>query len=446
MEKVQKNVRRKRGIVLSTQGINRLKQAIRQAEAQDNEGRRYNSQELSERADVSKSTISRLWTANTGIDRRTLNQIFCAFGLQLTESDVQSSCTAVHNSARGTTSTVAPDQIPYPTGPVPLNSPLYIPRPPVEERAYHEITQPGCVLRIKAPSGFGKSSLVLRVLERAAELDFGLVSLDLKQLDASILSTPEAFLRWFCCAVALKLGHSPNLDDHWSEILGNSLSTTLFIREVILEPSPRPVLLNIQEFDRLFAYPATSQVFLPLLRSWHEEARHDVEWQHLRQVVSYATDSYLPLDINQSPFNVGLPLLLPEFNPQQVNSLANLHNLYLSTADWSRLNDLIGGHPILICIAFYHLCHGDLSLDELVRTAPTVEGIFHNYLQAMLVRVKNGPDQLACLKELVIGDKPIAIDPILAYQLEATGLIKSISEGWVIGLSLYRDYLRNVLF
>jgi len=440
--------KRNRGIYLSAQGIRRLRAAINQVEIREIDGKRLSAEKIGLRAGVSTATISRLWSSKTGVDQRTLQLIFSAFGLDLTDSDIQSTRARSVDQQDGNSiqALAEPVPLPYPRGPIPLGSPLYVLRPPLEERAYHEIAQPGCVIRIKAPSGFGKSSLLLRVLDRVEQLGYAIASINLQQAEPTVLADAGAFLRWFCGAVALKLGKTADLEDSWSDILGTSLSTTVFMQEQILDASDVPVVLSIQEFNCLFAYPETAQTFLPLLRSWYEEARHDGVWQRLRQIVTYATDSYLPLDINQSPFNVGLPLVLPEFTVEQILRLASLHPLPFSDGDCGRLMQLVGGHPTLVRIALYHLSQGDLSLNELIRTATTSDSIFHPYLQQMLVRVQDGPEQMAQLRSLVMADGPIALDPIAAYQFEATGLIDTTPEGWMMCLDLYRDYFRQRLF
>lgn len=53
-----------------------------------------------------------------------------------------------------------PGDFSFPSAPVPSNSSLYIKRPPCEELAQREIAHAGCLLRIKAPSKMGKSSLL----------------------------------------------------------------------------------------------------------------------------------------------------------------------------------------------------------------------------------------------------------------------------------------------
>ncbi|WP_249103672.1 AAA-like domain-containing protein [Argonema galeatum] len=58
------------------------------------------------------------------------------------------------------------------------------------------------------------------------------------------------------------------------------------------------------------------------MRFWHEEARRENVWQSVRLVLVHSTEVYVSLSINQSPFNVGLTIKLPQFTSQQVQDLA----------------------------------------------------------------------------------------------------------------------------
>lgn len=448
MNQKETDRKRQRGVVLSPYGINRLRKAISDIEVIENQGKPYLTEELSQKTGVSPSTLSRLWSAKSGIDQKSLRLIFSAFNLEITGKDIQKIAeSSPDRNELNLISTVQTSVNPlsYPSGPVPLNSPLYISRYPLEERAYNEITHPGCVVRIKSPSGFGKSSLLLRVLDHGKKLDYETVALNMKQTDQAILADGGRFLQWFCSAVAMKLGKTLNLADYWSEFLGDSLNCTVFMQEQILESSHRPILLCLEELNHLFAYPKTSQAFFPLLRSWREEANHDQVWQKLRQVVSYSTDSYLPLDINQSPFNTGLPLFLPEFTPEQVQDLAQRHQRPLTITELEQLMNWVGGHPTLVRIVLYHLSQEDISLKNLCDTATRTNGIFHNYLQNILVEIQSNPAYVEQIKSLLVSDTPSHIEPILACQLETKGIIKLTEEGWVIRLNLYRNYLQNYM-
>ncbi|MGB3639576.1 MAG: hypothetical protein WBA39_18670 [Rivularia sp. (in: cyanobacteria)] len=79
--------RRRRGIALTASGLKRLQTAIQQAQLQENDGRRFSQEELSNRIGVSTNTLSRLWSLKTGLDSRSVKLCFSAFDLELIDSD-----------------------------------------------------------------------------------------------------------------------------------------------------------------------------------------------------------------------------------------------------------------------------------------------------------------------------------------------------------------------
>lgn len=200
------------------------------------------------------------------------------------------------------------DFLEIPGGSVPLNSFFYIERPPIEERTYTEINKPGSLIRIKAPSKMGKTSLMHRILTHAKQTGVHTVQIGLQRADSQVFTSLEKFLRWFCANVSRQLNLEIRLDDYWDEDIGSKVSCTLYLQEYLLEKIDAPVVLALDEVNRIFEYPEISRDFLPLLRSWYEDASELEIWRKLRLIVVHATEAYIPLDINQSPFNVGLPL------------------------------------------------------------------------------------------------------------------------------------------
>ena len=437
-------IRRKRGVLLTALGLERLRVAITDLEAQQNNGIPFSAEELSSITGGSPSTIRRLRAAKSGIDQRSLQQIFNALNLELAEDDFE----WVDRSAAEELASAPQTAVAYrsPSGPLPLDSPLYIGRSPIEQLAFQEITQPGCVVRIKAPPQFGKSSLLLRILHQAQQLGYGTAVIDLQQVGSDILGDCDRNLQWFSSTLALKLGVDADLSTGWNQLVGSQLSATLFVREQVLRRVNRPVLLAINDLGRVFEHPATAQGLLPLLRSWYEEAGHDDLWQYLRLVVTYSSDSYLPLDINYSPFNIGLPLALPEFTAAQVLELTRLYGLRWGDREVEQLLALVGGHPFLVHVAIYHLSHNLLTFDDLLQTASTAQGLYRGHLQKLLAIVQQQPQIMESLRALVMGEGPIALDPMLAYQLEGTGLVRGSAEGWQIRCALYRQYFEHQLF
>lgn len=336
--------------------------------------------------------------------------------------------------------------IEFPGAPVGINSKFYIPRPPIEELIYEEITKPGSLVRIKAPRKMGKSSLVLRVVAHVATLNYHTVNIDFRQADRAFFDSIDKFLRWFSANLSRELQLESRLDDYWSDEIGSKVSCTVYLQSYLLERIKTPLVLVLNEVNRIFEYPNIAQEFLPLLRYWHEQAKNTEVWQKLRFIVVYSTEIYVPIKLNQSPFNIGLPLKLPPFTPEQVQELALRYNL-----DWAdhsktkRLISFLGGHPYLVQLTFYHLCRQGVALKDLLEQAATESGIYQEYLQYSLATVQAEPRLEVALKQVINSEEPVKLDAVLAYKLESIGLVNIDSDRVVPSCELYRLYFSRKL-
>jgi transcriptional regulator with XRE-family HTH domain len=329
----------------------------------------------------------------------------------------------------------------YPNGAVPLGSPFYLERTPFEAQIDREIRKPGALIRIKAPREMGKTSLLLRVLDSAQGLGYQTVSLNLAQVDEAILSDLNQFLRCICANVARQLQLKPMLDEYWDEDLGSKISCTDYFQHYLLEKISTPLVLVFDEMNHIFEHPQIAKDFLPLLRSWYEEAKILPIWQKLRLIVVHSTEIYIPLQINQSPFNVGLPIQLDTFSPIEVQQLARRYGIdWEGSAEATQLIELVGGHPALVNIAFYHLSCGDITLSQLLETAPTATGIYHNHLQRHWVTLEAQPELLLALNGVMNATEPVSLELIIAYKLGSMGLIKQSQNNAVPNCELYRQF------
>ena len=78
---------RKRSVILTLQGWQKLQQAKQQSEIEQKLGKRYTLEELSELAGLDPDTLAKVIEREKGVDKRTLERFFQAFNLQLAESD-----------------------------------------------------------------------------------------------------------------------------------------------------------------------------------------------------------------------------------------------------------------------------------------------------------------------------------------------------------------------
>jgi AAA-like domain len=332
-----------------------------------------------------------------------------------------------------------------PEGSVKLNSPFYVERSPIESRCYGAIAKAGALIRIRAPRQMGKTSLLDRILDRANQKGYRTVRLNLLQAEVAVFSDLDKFLRWFCLYISRKLQLDDSLNQYWERDWGSILNCTAYFQDQVLETVNTPICLALDECDRIFQFPDVTQGFFPMLRSWHEEAKTVEIWENLRLVVVHSTEPYGALDINRSPFNVGLPVELTEFTATQVHDLVKRYQLDWSNAQVEELMVMIGGHPYLIRLALYHLACGDLRLPELLREAPTDAGIYEDHLRRHWTTLKMHPELADAFHAVITTPDPVRIETLQAYKLHSMGLIKRQGDFVIPRCQLYQQYFRERL-
>ncbi len=335
----------------------------------------------------------------------------------------------------------------YPNGAVPLGSNFYLERAQIAEQIDREITRPGALVRIRAPREMGKTSLLLRSLHEAKRQGYHTVSLNLEQVDRSILGDLPQFLRWLCANIARQLQLKPLLDDYWDEDLGSKISCTAYFQEYLLAQIDTALVLALDEVNQIFEHPQVARDFLPLLRSWFEEAKTLAIWQKLRLIVVHSTEIYVPLQLTQSPFNVGLPIQLPYFGLDEVERLARCYGLNWSdSGEANQLMGLVGGHPALVHMAIYHLSSGEIGLSQLLETAATPTGIYHHHLLRHWVTLAEQPELASALQRVMQANEPVELAPILAHKLNSLGSILQSGDRFVPSCELYRQAFISMKF
>lgn len=468
----QTEVTRRRGVVLTFVGIKRLQEAILSVEIEENKGERLSLEKLSDRMNISTKTLSKLWSSSAGVDQKTLTLCFSAFNLDLNREDYIAVSEANETKTFKSLSKnlyleedasqfFLPDSFikqyheqveqienpwSYPDGPLPLGSRFYVENPPLEKRVYREVTQPGCVIRIRSPKQMGKSSLVLRLLAFAQNQGYQTVNLNCYQFDSECLTDLNKLLRRLCWKIATELGIDPNLKEKWDEEIGYNLSSSFYLENYLLNQCQNPVVLVLNEIDYFFEYPHIFREFFALLRSWCEEARHNPNWQKLRLVIVYSTEEYVSLDINLSPFNIGLPVRLNEFTQLQVENLARRYGLNsCELKDIAQLMSLVGGHPALIQISLYYLCCQETTMQELIEDAIANGGIYRDHLQRYFIKLQENSRLANTYAKILSAKQGIPLNPIETYKLESLGLIRFEQDRVLPRCELYRAYFQKQL-
>ncbi|MTJ15295.1 diguanylate cyclase [Anabaena sp. UHCC 0187] len=339
------------------------------------------------------------------------------------------------------------ENITLPGDPLPSNSRFYIERPPIESDAYTELLKPGSLIRIKAPRHMGKSSLMLRLIHQAQTQGYLTVTIDFKLVDSQTFLSLNHFLRWFCVNVARQLSLASQLDDYWDEEIGSKVSASIYFESYLLAQINSPLVLILNEVDYIFQHQQIAQDFLLLLRNWHEQAKQTPIWQKVRLVLLHSTEVYIPLNINQSPFNVGLSLKLPEFTVEQVTELARRYELnWFDSQAIENLMYCVGGQPYLIHQALYYFHQQKISLPELLDNCANNNCIYNRYLIGLLTILQKDAELSQIYNKIVNSTSiNLYLSPNVAYKLDSLGLIKLNGNNYQPFCEMYRLFFQQNL-
>ena len=436
--------KRKRGFILSLQGLQRLQAAEFLFASQDNAGKAYTLEQLSDRTQLSAGTLTKIRRRQKPVDQPSLEAYFAAFDLVLgTDDYIRQTLESEASTAELANLLQAPLK-----GQLTLDSPFYIQRSPSERMLIREIRQPGALVRIKAPRQFGKTSLIARGLSQAEETGFRTTVISLQLADSSVFGSLNQFLRWLCAMVSRHLELPDRSEEFWNPLLGANYSCNDYFERYLLPAAESPFLLVLDEANRVFNYPEIATDFFGMLRAWYEQSRHDLdggEWQKLRLVISYSTDIFAPLHVNRSPFNVGALIELSSFTPEQMQELVLRYRIAAVESHANQLFQLLGGHPYLTQLALFHLSHQRISLEDLLKTATAPNSIFSSHFKQQLGYLEEHSDLKEMMRQIVLSPTGIDLYPTIALKLHGMGLIRFQDDAAIASCALYQAYFAKVL-
>lgn len=232
--------------------------------------------------------------------------------------------------------------------------------------------------------------------------------------------------------------------------MGSKVNCKIYFEAYLLPRINSPVVLALNEVSRVYEHANIAQDFLPMLRFWHEQGKQEQTWQKLRLLIAHTTEIYVPLKLNQSPFNIGLAISLPPLTLEQTQDLAQRYGLNEAAGEegarrFVPLQAMVGGHPYLVSLALYHLRQGEMTLSELLRAAPTIAGIYSDHLREYLTLLQGEPQLTSALQQIVTADESVQLDAIAAYKLESMGLVQLEGSQAKLSCELYRLYLHEQL-
>ncbi len=334
-------------------------------------------------------------------------------------------------------------QLEMPEGTMDPHSNFYVERAG-DQIALNAIARQGVTITIKAPRQMGKSSLLIRIKQEAENKhNKRVVFLDFQLFDQSTLDNADTFFRQFCAFLTDELEMADRTEEYWQSPLGNAQRTTRYFERYLLKEIGGPLVLVMDEVESIFDTPFRSD-FFAMLRNWHNNRATKPIWKQLDLALVTSTEPYqLVANLNQSPFNVGEIIDLPDFTLAQVADLNQRHGSPLNTDHLSRLMTLLAGHPYLTRRALYLVARQRLTAQELFDKATDDRGPFGDHLRYHLFRLYGKKDLIAAMSQ-VIRNKTCA-DELIFFRLRGAGLVKREGNVELPRCQLYAEYFKEHL-
>ena len=342
-------------------------------------------------------------------------------------------------------STLSTANFTFPEGFVPLNSPYYVRRSPIESICYETIAKSGSLIRIKGAKWMGKTSLIHRILEYGRACNHKTVYLDFSNTELSILQDWGKLLRWLCATISRQLELPDRLKNYWDKnCLGNSDSCTAYFESYILAKGDYNLVFAFDNIDRLFGCTAVIENLLGMLNNWHSKSKIDRLWSRLKLIVAHSTEVYIPSNVNGSLFNAGVPILLEEFNYEEVKKLASVYKLNWKRSHIEQLMDLVGGYPYLIRLAMYQIKNQQLSLEQFLDRAFDEQGIYYNHLLCLANVLHQSPKLNSAFTKVISSATSVELNFVELYQLHSIGLVKHRFASAYLRCKLYQHYFNQL--
>jgi hypothetical protein len=332
------------------------------------------------------------------------------------------------------------------TGGLKPDSPFYV-RRAADQRVESLVTQPGETILIKGARQVGKTSLAARARAAAERKGQKTCYIDFQLIDESKLRDSGTLFRYMAARLARDFHTAVKPKDVWDEMLGDADSLGDFIEQALLAKAAKetPVVLCLDEVDNIFKYPYRDS-FFGTLRGWHNRRATHPAWNAFNLVIAHSTEPALFIqDLNQSPFNVGTPFRLGDFDREEIRWLNRGHGSPLKGAeDLERLIRLVGGHPFLVRQALYAMATRNDTINHLEKIAADDDGPFGDHLRRYWFSMRGNDRLRGALRQVLAGRGCDEEDDF--QRLRAGGLVAGDSRREArLRCDLYARYFREHL-
>ena len=335
----------------------------------------------------------------------------------------------------------------HPGGAIDVESYIYIERK-ADREVFQALNSPRAMVTIRGARQTGKTSLVMRMYAamqtrvRVMFLDFQVFPFQFEHIQSLAL-----LWRTIAARIAQHLHLKEWTIEDWNENIEYDENIVRFFEQVRAEQHGKPILLCFDEVDRVFSAPASVKAgFFASIRAFYNDgALIDSVWRNVRWLlVTSSEPRFFIEDLSQSPFNIGIPVELSMFTPEEIATLARRQKLTLSSSELDDIMIYLGGHPYLTHLLLYHLVQTPESRDRLFDPHTAGGGIFRDHLHRYLIQFQREQALVEAMQSIIGGSG--CKDVKIVNRFSAAGLVRRNQDGKIVPLcELYRDFFSKEL-
>ncbi len=323
-------------------------------------------------------------------------------------------------------------------------SPFYI-RRTADDEVFRGISRPRGLVTIRAPRQSGKTSLMMQTfttMRRNASIRP--VFVDFQALEAKDFQSLNAIWYAISAQADSQLGTECRISEICNPDASYDRNLSVFLDKFVFKQADTPVLLCLDEVDRVFSTPVKADFFASL-RAFYNRGAIDPAWKKIRWLLSTSSEpSFFIEDLNQSPFNIGLQLELNAFTSEETAEFAQKHGIASDASMIGKIMAYVGGRPYLVHLLLYNIALSPDKTAQFFNADTAGGGIFTQYLNRYLKKFQQKPELAGAMKRVIAGKG--CVDVNMAERLESAGLVKrDENQNMVCFCGLYAEYFGKKL-
>jgi hypothetical protein len=340
---------------------------------------------------------------------------------------------------------VFPSDILQPGGAVDVESRFYI-RRQADADVLDGVSRHRGLVTLQGPRQTGKTSMLLRLYAAAckSESPFRPVIVDFQGRSGKRFESLATIWRAIAEEIDVQLGIGALDDTLWNPKANYDRNITGYLDRFVFAREDKPVLLCLDEVDRVFSTPVGTD-FFPSVRAFFNRGAYDPAWKKMRWLLSTSSEPRFFIDdLSQSPFNVGRWVTLGGFSLEEIDVFSGYCGFPRQTERTRRIMAYVGGRPYLVHLLLHRLALAPEREAALFDAASAGDGVFKSHLDRYLAGLQANPDLAGAMRQVLTGGG--CADVRMADRLSAAGLIREDDQGgWICACDLYAAYLEGRL-